>query len=216
MPQHHVQPAAVGVNERLERAFATDIEGVVRSGSWPQETRAQHRRQRETDRHRYQDSRRDRDRKFAKQAADDATHQKQRDEDCHQRQTDGDDGEAYFARTFQRRLHQRRALLEMPVNILDHHDRIVHDEADRNRQPHQREIVEAVTHQIHPRKGAQHGQRHRCGGNDRGANLAKEQEHHQHDECNGEQQREFDIAHRSANRLGAIEDGFEPYSMRKH
>ncbi|HJX21644.1 MAG TPA: hypothetical protein VJ454_11685 [Steroidobacteraceae bacterium] len=110
----------------------------------PHEKRAQHRGQRQGDHHRDQNGRRYRDGEFAEQPADDAAHQKQRNENGDQRKTDGDDREADLARAFQRRLAGGRALLDMAVDVLDDHDRVIHHEADRDREPHQREIVEAV------------------------------------------------------------------------
>ena len=62
--------------------------------------------------------------------------------------------EADLARAAQGRLHRRHALLQVARDVLDHHDRVVHHEPRRDRQRHQREIVEAVTAQVHDAEGA--------------------------------------------------------------
>ena len=45
--------------------------------------------------------------------------------------------------------HRRMPSLEMPRDVLDHHDRIVDDKARGDRQRHQRQVVEAVAEQVH-------------------------------------------------------------------
>ena len=47
---------------------------------------------------------------------------------------------------------RRHARLDVPVDVLQHHDRIVDDEADRDRERHQRKIVEAVAEDVHERR----------------------------------------------------------------
>ena len=43
-----------------------------------------------------------------------------------------------------RRLEWGHALLQVARDVFDHHDRVVHHEAGRDGQRHQREVVEAV------------------------------------------------------------------------
>ena len=49
--------------------------------------------------------------------------------------------------------------LEMVHDVLDHHDRIIDDKAHRDRQRHEREIVERKAEHIHHRKRADNGER---------------------------------------------------------
>ena len=51
-------------------------------------------------------------------------------------------------------------ILDVAVDVLEHHDRIVDDEADGDGQRHQREIVQAVACQVHRAGGAEDGERH--------------------------------------------------------
>ena len=68
------------------------------------------------------------------------------------------------------------AVLDMAHDVLEHHDGVVDDEADRDRQRHQREVVEAVADQVHQRAGAEQRQRHRDARDDRRPEAAQEDE----------------------------------------
>ena len=52
-------------------------------------------------------------------------------------------------------------------DVFDHDDRVVDDEAGRNRQRHQRQVVEAVAEQVHHAEGADQRKRHGDARNDR-------------------------------------------------
>ena len=52
-------------------------------------------------------------------------------------------------------------LQDVARNVLDHHDRVVHDEAGRDRQRHERQVVQAEAEQVHDREGPHERQRHR-------------------------------------------------------
>ena len=45
-------------------------------------------------------------------------------------------------------------VLDVARDVLDHHDRVVDDEADGDRQRHQRQVVEAVAEHVHDRERA--------------------------------------------------------------
>ena len=63
-------------------------------------------------------------------------------------------------RAFERGLHRTEPLFEMADDVLDDDDRVVDHEADRDRQRHQREIVEAVAELVERRERADQRQRH--------------------------------------------------------
>ena len=78
----------------------------------------------------------------------------------------------------------RHALFEIARDVLEHDDRVVDDEAGRDRQRHQRQVVEAEAEQIHHAERADDRGRHRDARDRRGAHAAQEGEHdqdHQHD-----------------------------------
>jgi len=57
-------------------------------------------------------------------------------------------------------LARRHPLLEPALDVLDHHDRIVHHDSDRQHQPEkEREIVERIAEHGHDGEGADDGDR---------------------------------------------------------
>ena len=72
-------------------------------------------------------------------------------------------------RALERRLERRLALLDVARDVLDHHDRVVDDEAGRDGERHQRQVVEAVAEQVHHAERADERQRHGDAGDDRRA-----------------------------------------------
>ena len=95
-------------------------------------------------------------------------------------------------------------LFDVARDVLEHHDRVVDDEADGDGEGHQRQIVEAVAGDPHQRAGAQERQRHRNAGNDRRPEAAQENEDHHHDERDGEREGELDVVHGGADGRGAV------------
>ena len=162
---------------RVEAALGHAIEPAVGMiGRIGQEARAHHRRRGQRDEQRDRHRHRQGDRKFPEQPPDDRAHQQDRQEDRDQRNADRNDGEADFAGPDQRRLHPRRAELHMAGNVLQHDDGVVDDEAGRNRQRHQRQIVEAEAQQIHRAERADDRHRHGDAGDRGGAQIAQEDE----------------------------------------
>jgi hypothetical protein len=171
---------------------------------WPQQSRAHHRRERQRDDRREQDRDRQRDRELAEQPADDVAHEQERDQHGDERHRQRDDGEADLLRTLERRLQRRLALLDVAVDVLDHHDGVVDDEARGDRQRHQRQVVDREPGQVHDRERADQRQRHRHARNERRRHVAQEDEDDHHDERDGEQQLELHVVHRRADRHGPV------------
>ena len=105
---------------------------------------------------------------------------------------------------FQRRLQRRVAVFDVPADVLNHHDGVVDHEARRNRQRHQRKIVQRIAQQVHHAKRANDGKRNRDAGNHRCPGAAQKQKYHHYDQRNRQQQCELHIGHRRANRCGTI------------
>ena len=119
-----------------------------------EEQAAEHRRQRHRDHAGDENRHADGDRELAEQTAEHAAHEEHGDEHRGERQRHRDDGEADFARADQRRGQRILAHLDVAVDVLQHHDRIVDDESDREDQRHHRQVVEAVAEHVHQREGA--------------------------------------------------------------
>ena len=113
---------------------------------------------------------------------DDAVHEQQRDERRDQRHADGDDGEADLPRADERGLHRPHAALDVAVDVLDHDDGVVDDEADDDGERHQREIVDREAERPHGRAGAGERQRHGDAGREGRRRPPQEDEDHQHDQ----------------------------------
>ena len=102
----------------------------------------------------------------------------------------------------------------MPVDVLDHHNGIVDHEAHGNRKRHQREIVEAEIEKIHRSAGAKQRERDGNAGDERGPEIAQEQQDDEDDKGNRERQRELDVAHRGTDRRGTVEYGLDLHARR--
>ena len=192
---------------RVEAAFER---AVQRCRAWPwcsclQEAAAQHRREGQRDEAGDQNRHHDGDRELVQQAAHDAAHEQHRDEHGDQRDGHGENGEADLARRRDGGLHARLAHLHVAHDVLQHHDGVVHHEAHRERERHQREIVQAVAQQVHHGERADDGERHGAAGNQGGGEIAQEQEDHQHDEADGQHQGELHVADGAADGLRRVE-----------
>ena len=106
----------------------------------------------------------------------------------------------------QRRLHRRHALFQIAGDVFDDHDGVVHHEAGRDGQRHQREIVDGVAEQVHHAERADQRERHGHAGNGRGPEAAQEDEHHQDHQDDGDDQRDLHVVHRGADGGGAVLD----------
>ncbi len=154
MPEDDVERAAITLDDPIERTLGPPIEpATVVIRRVREQPRRHHRRQRERHRCRNQDRHRERDGEFAEQTPDDVAHEQQRNEHGDQRHRQRDDREADLFRAMQGGLDRRFPLLDEPCDVLDHHDRIVHDEAGRDGEGHQRQVVQAVAEEVH------HGER---------------------------------------------------------
>ncbi|MNO87932.1 hypothetical protein D3C76_793660 [compost metagenome] len=178
--------------------------------------RGEHRRQGQRGDHGDQDGHRHAEGEFAEQPADDAAHEQQRNERGDQREADGNHREADFRRALQRRLQPRLAALQVAMDVLHHHDGVVDDEADRDDQRHQGQVVEGEAEQVHRREaGAQRHRQHR-GDDQGGGQLAQEQPHHHDHQRNGDQQGQFHLVQRGANGSCAVVENFHLDARRQH
>ncbi len=109
--------------------------------SRPRKRAAEHRDQRQRHHRRHQDRQRHHRRELVEQQPDHARHEEDRDEHRHQRDRDRQDGEAHLARAHQRGLERRHAFLDVPHDVLEHHDGVVHHQAHRQRDGQQGDVV---------------------------------------------------------------------------
>ena len=106
----------------------------------------------------------------------------------------------------QRRLQRRVAGLDIARDVLDHHDGVVHHEAGRDGERHQRQIVDAETEQVHHAERSDQRQRYRYARNGGRGDVAQKQKDHHHHQRDGEQQGEFNVADRRSDCRGAVRE----------
>ena len=154
------QRASIELLRARERALAPLVDAPMpRFVLRAQHAAAQHRGQADRDESRDQHRGHDGDRELVEQAADDAAHEHERDEYRSQRQGHRYDREPDLARAVECCGQPVLAHLHVPRDVLEHHDRVVDDKPDGQRQRHQRKVVDAETKCIHDRKRA--NDRHR-------------------------------------------------------
>ena len=163
MTEHPFQAVLVAGEQPVECPLADPVK-------WPfrcilrfrfQKPGTHHRRQRQRNDAGHQNRQTQCHRKFVKQPANQPAHEQQWDKDCDQRDADRNHRESDLLCAFERGFHHVLAVFDVPVNIFDDDNGVVHDESNRNRDRHQRQIINAVAEHVHAR--ARTGQRQRHG-----------------------------------------------------
>ena len=163
-------------NSAVDQARRRVLGRVVRL----EQPRGQRRRQgQRVDR---RDHRRDRDghRELLVELAGHAGQERHRHEHRAQHQRDRDDRAGHFLHRLVRRIQRRQAFLDVALDVLHHHDRVVDHDADRQHQAEQGQRVDREAEQVQRGERADDRHRHRDQRDDRGAPGLQEQDHHQH------------------------------------
>ena len=148
-----------------------------------QEGRTQSRRQRQGEKGGEEDRDRQRDRELAIDSARRSGKEGHRHEHRDQHQRDADDRPADLAHRLAGGLQRSKAFLAHdPFDILDHHDRIVDEDADRQHHSEQREHIDREAEQPQAETGARQRDRDDQRGDQRRAPVLEEQEHHEENE----------------------------------
>ena len=212
MPQRPAQRTAVAALHGVEHAAAPAQQQILARGqlsgrrTGPQPARAQHGRGGERHRQRHQNGRGERDRELVEQPPHDAPHEQNGREHRNQRHAHRQHREPHLAHPGNGRLEGLLPLLQMPRDVLQHHDGVIHHEARGNRQRHEAQVVEREAGQIHHGKGADERHRHRNRRNGRGPSVAQEQVDHQNHQPHRDQERTLHVAERSPDGGTAVHD----------
>ena len=212
-PLHHVleitQHAADGLAVPAACVFAMRCR-IVPDGR-------QHRIEREGDEHRNQHCRRDRHAELVEEAADDAAHETHRQEHRDDREGGGHHRQADFSRAFQRsrlvilvasmHLHAR-----MAHDVFPHHDRVVDQETDAQRQRHQRNHVDGEAEHVHEEEGADQRHRQRESGDDGGTPRIEEEEDDQYRQHRAFDQRAAHVFHADTDLARTVADHIQLYA----
>ena len=178
--------------------------------------RAEHRRQGQRHGQGDQDRRRQGHGELAEQAADDAAHEQDGHEHRDQRQVHRQQGETNLLRPLERRRHGLFAGLDMPRDVLQHDDGVVHHQAGADDQRHQRQVVQREVQQVHHREGADQRHRYRQSRNQRGAPAAEEQEDHHDHQGHGDQQGTLGFVQAGADHRRAVHGHIQLGAGRHH
>ena len=143
-----------------------------------QQPRRHDRRQGERDEPGDEHRARQRQRKFAEERAGETALKRDGRIDRRERDGHGDDRSDEFARAQQRGIDGRLAFAHMPLDVFDHHDRVIHDETDRQHHRQQRQQIQREAEGLHEKNAAQERQRNRHQRNQHRAQRTEEQENH--------------------------------------
>ena len=152
-----------------------------------------HRRERQRHDHRHEDRHREGDGELAEQPPHDPAHEEDGDEDGHERDADREHGEADLTGPQKSRRHRAHPLLTVAGDVLEDDDRVVDDESRRDREGHEREVVETVAEGIHRRERAHQRHRHDNTGNERRPPVPQKQKHHPDDETHRKEERVLNV-----------------------
>ncbi|MGY4337305.1 hypothetical protein ACVWW3_002211 [Bradyrhizobium sp. LM2.9] len=92
----------------------------------------------------------------------------------------------------------------MAHDVLDHDDCIVDHEAHRDRERHQREVVQAIAEHVQDRERADQRQGNRDCRNDGGPEIPQEEEYDHHHQCDRQHQRELNVGDCGADGGGPV------------
>ena len=146
----------------------------------------------------------DRDGELAIELPRDAADERRRDEDGQQHQGDGDQRRSHLVHGDARGLQRAQALLQLALDVLDHDDGVVDDDADGQHQAEQRQHVEGEAEGLHHHARAD--QRHGDGDdrNDRSAPGLEEQQHDQHHQSCRLEDGDIELVDRDLDELGRV------------
>ena len=105
-----------------------------------------------------------------------------------------------------RRLFRAHAEPQIALDVLDNDDRIVDDDADRQHQPEQREVVQRKAESGEHRKGADQRHRDRYDRDDRGAPGLQKENDDEDDEDDGLEDRLLHFVDRFGDEFGRVVD----------
>ena len=171
-----------------------------------QQQRRQGRRECDGIEHRQHHRKCNRQRELLIEPASHSGKERHRDEHRHQDQSDDNDGTEDLAHGIDGCPVRRLAILgHVPLDVLDHHNRIIHDDARGKYDTEQRQGIDRESEQLDEGEGAnqRHGNRHRR--NHGAAPVLQEDKHHEDDESNGLGQRLEHLGDRLAHHADVVE-----------
>ena len=159
---HPCHAMGVTVGDVAEPAIEQGEETLRRRLFVAEDLGAERGRERQRDQAGDHDGDRDRHRELPVELAGQAAQERDRYEHGRQRQHDGDDRPGDFMHRLDRRFARLGAILAHdPLDVFEHDDRVVDDNADREHHAEQRQRVDRVPEQVKARERAEQRDRHR-------------------------------------------------------
>ena len=206
-----LQPIEAAIDDIGELLLPAAMLRIVRL----EQQRAQHRRQRQRyharDGHRANES----EREFGEQRAGQTALKADRHVNRGQHHRHGDDRPAELARGIDGGRNRRHAFLEMAVDVLDHDDGVVDDEADAEHQREQREQIDRVAERQKNRERSDQRQRNGDRRYQRRTHRSEEHEHHERDDDQRLDQAEHDLVDRGIHEFGGVVDDLAVQAARQ-
>ena len=180
-----------------------------------QQPRRHHRRQGQRhdagDEHRA----RKRERELAEQRAGEPALDADRDVDRGESDGHCDDWPDQLARAEQRRVIRRASLADVALDVLDHDDRVVDDQTDRQHDRQQGQQIQREAEDLHQEHAADQRHRDRDHRHQGGAERAQEQEDHHHHDQDGFAERMDHLAHGVADVGGRVVGDHDLHARRQ-
>ena len=128
-----------------------------------------------------------------------------RDKDCCKHNRNRDHRAGDLAHCLARGIFRRQAFLGHDAfDVLDHHDRIVDDDADREHHAEQTQLVDGEAKRPHAEESAHQRNRNHQSRDQRNAEVLQEDQHHQKHEADGDEQRLHHFLDRDLDEVGGV------------
>jgi hypothetical protein len=151
-----------------------------------QKTRREHGRQRETHQHRHGDGETDGETELKEEPADDSAHERDGHEHGENARCGGQHGEKDFGCGVGGCGLGLFTELLVAMDVFDHDDGVVDQDADRQRERQHRHLVEREAQPVHERECRDHTRGQRHGTDERGSQIMQEEQNDQHREYGAE------------------------------
>ena len=147
MSQGALQVASIATLHATEAPFKGLVESpMLHVGNGFQYPRRDHGRQREGHKTRYDHRAAERNGKFNEEPSRDGCLERQREKHRRQGHGGGDDGKGDLFHPLLGGLHRRHTILDVPIDVFEHHDRVIDHHADRQHQGEHGQRVNCIAH----------------------------------------------------------------------
>src|SRR5580704_3936146 len=216
MFEHHFHRASVKRDDPVVIVFRDLVKApLLPFLAMLQEFGAHHRRQGQRNSGGNQNRDRQRDRELAEQPSHNVAHEQQRDQHRNQRDRQRNNRESDLPRSLQGGVQGGISRFQVAIDVLDHHDGVVHHKAGGNGERHKRQIIQAVAQQVHHAEGPDQRKRYSYARNHGGGKVPKKQKDNQHHEPNRQHQLKFHVLHGSPDRGGPVGENLHFHRRRQ-